>query len=185
MNISQLDGGFNGRVFVPSNIKNNKQTILGKCDLRNIVYILIGGVILVTCFFIFKASGNAGMGIGLGLFLGSPFFLVSFIKFKGLNFEDFILVFRSNNLSANVVRINNLDNVYENLLKKKKVVVDNDKNKKKKKNDNILSLLFKKEQKEKLVDTDDNLLKIQRNEKENKKKVKKEEKVIVSSLIYN
>lgn len=170
MNISQLDGTFNGKIFVPTNIKDNKQVIIGKCDKRNIFYIFIGLVILGINVLILKTTtNNIGLGIAIGLLFGTPFFIISFIKLKGLNIEDFILVLRANKLSTSAVRINDNDNIYKVILtKKQKEIKKNKKNKKANKNDD-------------LVDTDDNLIKIQNK----KQKQKKEKRTYTSSLIYN
>lgn len=177
---------FNGKIFVPSNIKNNKQAIFWKLDIRNISYIILGLIIFSVFFLPFKATNNTTFGMGLGLLFSTPFFLISFIKIKGLNIEEFVTIFKVNKLSSGSVRINDIDNLYEILEKKKILAVD-----KKNNNFNIKNLLtfnYKKnnEVKETIVDTDDNLIKIQNieNVKKSTKVERFEKGKVLNKYIY-
>lgn len=167
MNVSQLNGGFDGRIYVPSNIKANKQEIIWKLDLRNLLYILIGISIFSITYLIFKNT-NASLGIALGFLFSLPVFVISFIKIKGMKIEEFLLMFRVNKLASSTVRINSLNNLYEVIENKKEVIKKYKKNFKKKRKDEIIEI----------QDTDDNLI-------ENKELKIKNSKGYKSTLIYN
>lgn len=106
---------FNGRVFVPPNIKNNKQEIFAKFDLRDITYIGVALGIFISVYLFLNKGLNVNNGICLviGLILGMPVILAGFMKFDGVNFEEYIVILRNNKILASNVRINNSDNIYE------------------------------------------------------------------------
>ena len=46
MNIRNIkDNEFDGTIYISSNIKDNKNTIIGKFDLRELLFLLIAGVV--------------------------------------------------------------------------------------------------------------------------------------------
>lgn len=105
---------FNGRINVPPNIRNNKQAVVGKFDLRDIAYICVAGGFFFLGFNFCKTLEFTNMiSLLVGLILAAPIILVGFKKWNGLKFEDYIFVFKSNKLNSSNIRINNSDNLFE------------------------------------------------------------------------
>lgn len=128
---------FNGRVFVPSNLKNNKKSVLGKFDLREIFFIVIGVSIFGLLFNIFNSIFSNGLTLLLSLTVAGPILVSGFIRFDGLKIEEYLIVIRANKVLSNTVRINNADNLYERyenytkpILKNNKTVIDKNKTEK-------------------------------------------------------
>lgn len=129
---------FNGRVFVPSNLKNNKKSVLGKFDLREIFFIVIGFSIFGLLFNIFNSMLGNGLALLISLIVAGPILVSGFIRFDGLKIEEYLIVIRANKVLSNTVRINNADNLYERyenytkpILKNNKTITDKKKNREK------------------------------------------------------
>ena len=112
---------FNGRVFVPSNIKEKKKTIIGKLDFRDILYIGFAGAIFVVVFFTLNKFLQNNVAFPIALCFCLPILFIGFMKFNGLKFEEYVYIMRANKLLSTKVRINNSDNLYEILEKNKEV----------------------------------------------------------------
>lgn len=142
---------FNGRVFVPSNLKNNKKSVLGKFDLREIFFIVIGFSIFGLLFNIFNSILGNGLALLISLIVAGPILVSGFIRFDGLKIEEYLIVIRANKVLSNTVRINNADNLYERyenytkpILKNNKTITDKkktEKSLKKEKHTNIFNRL--------------------------------------------
>lgn len=142
---------FNGRVFVPSNLKNNKKSVLGKFDLREIFFIVIGFSIFGLLFNIFNSMLGNGLALLISLIVAGPILVSGFIRFDGLKIEEYLIVIRANKVLSNTVRINNADNLYERyenytkpILKNNKTITDKkktEKSLKKEKHTNIFNRL--------------------------------------------
>ena len=104
---------FNGRVFVPSNIKNNKKAVIGKFDLREIFFIVIGLLAFGVLFNFMVQMFSNGLALLISLSVAGPILISGFIKFDGMNIEEYLIVMRANKVLSNTVRINNADNLYE------------------------------------------------------------------------
>ena len=140
---------FNGRVFVPSNLKNNKKSVLGKFDLREIFFIVIGFSIFGLLFNIFNSILGNGLALLISLIVAGPILVSGFIRFDGLKIEEYLIVIRANKVLSNTVRINNADNLYERyenytkpILKNNKTITDKkktEKSLKKEKHTNIFN----------------------------------------------
>lgn len=104
---------FNGRVFVPSNIKSNKKAVIGKFDLREIFFIVIGLSAFGILFnFLIQMFSN-GLALLISLSVAGPILVSGFIRFDGMKIEEYLIVMRANKVLSNTVRINNADNLYE------------------------------------------------------------------------
>ena len=104
---------FNGRVFVPSNIKDNKKAVIGKFDLREIFFIVVGLSVFGILFnFLIQMFSN-GLALLISLSVAGPILVSGFIRFDGMKIEEYLIVMRANKVLSNTVRINNADNLYE------------------------------------------------------------------------
>lgn len=104
---------FNGRVFVPSNLKNNKKAVIGKLDLREILFIVIAGSIFALIFFPLNLIAGNSLALIVAILISGPILVSGFIKFDGLKVEEYLIILRMNKVLSNRTRINNADNLYE------------------------------------------------------------------------
>ena len=111
------DENFNGRVFVPSNIRQNKQSIIGRFDLRDVFFILVAAGIFALLFFTLNKFLGNNIALVIALIFSTPILYAGFAKFDGLKIEEYLLIMRANQMLSSKVRINNSDNIYEILEK--------------------------------------------------------------------
>ena len=139
---------FNGKVFVPSNIRNNKKSIIGKFDLRDISFIMLAGAIFAAVFFSTHAFFTNSTSLVLSLAFSVPILIAGFSRFDGLKIEEYLMVMKANKILSSKVRINNSDNLYETLERNKAKTQTIDK---KKKSIGLSTFLTKKNEKRKNV----------------------------------
>ena len=121
-----FDEEFNGRVNVPPDIKENKRSIIGNYDLRELLYILVAGLIFGFVIYIFSILRlDITFAVFIGLAFALPILYIGFNRFNGLKFEDYLYVFKANNINSTSVRVNNSDNLYELYEKNKIKQIDN------------------------------------------------------------
>ena len=131
---------FNGRVFVPANLKSNKKSIIGKLDLRDILFVSVGAGIFAIVFFTLNKIVPNNIAFPVAMLCSGPILIVGFIKIDDLKIEEYLIVMRANKLLSSRVRINNSDNLYEVLERKKKQALTKKNGKTKGKNINIFEL---------------------------------------------
>lgn len=122
---------FNGDVVIPSEIQNIKFEIIGGMDLRELKIIGVGIVLTiltaVLVFGVLKQSNSFAILSPAIIF--SPFYILAKIKHNGMNLEDWLLIWYSNNFKSRNIRLSEIYNEYERLEKlylsvQKKVVED-------------------------------------------------------------
>ena len=178
-----FDEEFNGKVNVPPNIQENKQTIIGKFDITEIIYILIAGILFaVVTYSLVKINIDITIALLFGLILCSPIVLMGFKTFNGLKFEDYLYVLKSNKINSSTVRVNNSDNLYE-LLEKNKNIQNNISNTEQVKLDPISRIVFNIITKNQYNNTNTKKNNNKVKEKDNKnKQIKTEQQYIYNSI---
>lgn len=111
----KVDNGFTGDMKIPREISGIKADIVAGLDLREIGYISIGLVLaIIAGVIVFGVFHNfSSFAVMIPAIIIAPFFAVAKVKKNGMNLEDWLVVWYSNNFKSRPVRTNEIINEYE------------------------------------------------------------------------
>lgn len=99
-------------VNIPSDLRKNKEKIIGNMDLRECICLFIGMIFAILVLYyikIFMGYKNTFIAAFIsGLFL-IPFLILGFKQINGMKIDDYIKVFINNKIISNSKRINILE----------------------------------------------------------------------------
>ncbi len=109
-------------VNIPSDLRKNKETIIGNMDLRESICLFLGLVfstlILYYLIVVLDLKNIVLAAFIAGIFL-IPFLIMGFKKINGMKMDDYFKVFVSNKILASEKRINK-NSIFENEVSNKK-----------------------------------------------------------------
>ena len=113
---------YNSSVKVPAEIQNVKNPVMFDLTARQLLFIALAAVSCLFTWLIFcKLLGaNATVTILLCFLFGAPFLAFGFIRPSDMNLEDWLTLWKSNNISSSPVRKLYGRNAYETALLKYK-----------------------------------------------------------------
>lgn len=97
-------------VRIPKEIKEYKEKIIFGLSFRQLVCVFIGGIICLITYFLTKQFIGSNLASDIVIIEAMPIFAFGFIKVRGLNFEEYALIFIKHKLKQN-------KRIYENKLK--------------------------------------------------------------------
>ena len=109
---------YDGAVEIPKEIQAIRDPIIFNLTKRELVFVSIGVLLAASSLWIlFKVVGVRSTGfVIVPVMLGAPFGLFAFIRPMGLNLEDWLTIWMSNNLKSAPVRKLFAQNEYEKAL---------------------------------------------------------------------
>lgn len=106
---------YDGAVKVPDEIKNVRDPIMFGMTGRELICLVIGFTIaLIACFVLFGLLHLKNKAFfAIPALCAAPFFILGFLKPGGLFFEDFLVIWWSNNIESAPIRKLSAVNSYE------------------------------------------------------------------------
>ena len=89
-------------VRIPKEIKEYKEKIIFGLSLRQLVSVLIGGIVCLSTYFLLKPICGSNIASDIIILEAMPIFAFGFIKVRNLNFEEFIKIFLKHKLKKNI-----------------------------------------------------------------------------------
>ncbi len=109
---------YDGAVEIPKEIQAIRDPIIFNLTKRELLFVAVGILVAASSLWVlFKVVGVRSTGfVIVPVMLGAPFGLFAFIRPMGLNLEDWLTIWISNNLKSAPVRKLFAQNEYEKAL---------------------------------------------------------------------
>lgn len=109
------DEYYDGAMRVPKEIQDVNNGIVFGFTIRQVVWGCAGAVTVaaITLFLKKQFGFSTDTAVVVGVVIASPLFLLGFAKPGGLNAEDWLMLWYSNNIKSEKIRKLYAENVYE------------------------------------------------------------------------
>ena len=88
-------------VRIPKEIKEYKEKIIFGLNLRQLISVLVGGIICLSTFFLIKPIVGVDLASDIIIIEAIPIFAFGFIKVRSFNFETYAKIFLKHKLGKN------------------------------------------------------------------------------------
>lgn len=88
-------------VRIPKEIKEYKEKIIFGLNLRQLICVLVGGIICLSTFFLIKPIVGVDLASDIIIIEAIPIFAFGFIKVRSFNFETYAKIFLKHKLGKN------------------------------------------------------------------------------------
>jgi hypothetical protein len=88
-------------VRIPKEIKEYKEKIIFGLNLRQLISVLVGGIICLSTFFLIKPIVGVDLASDIIIIEAVPIFAFGFIKVRSFNFETYAKIFIKHKLGKN------------------------------------------------------------------------------------
>ena len=88
-------------VRIPKEIKEYKEKIIFGLNLRQLISVLVGGIICLSTFFLIKPIVGVDLASDIIIIEAIPIFAFGFIKVRSFNFETYAKIFIKHKLGKN------------------------------------------------------------------------------------
>lgn len=88
-------------VRIPKEIKEYKEKIIFGLSLRQLISVSIAGIVCLSTYFLTKPFLGSNLASDIIIIEAMPIFAFGFIKVRGLNFEEYAVIFLKHKLGRN------------------------------------------------------------------------------------
>ena len=108
-------------VKINKEIRNYSENVYFGLSLRQFIFSLLACSVAIIIYFLFKNKLGKEITSWLCIIFVTPFIMVGFVKYNGMNLEELLKVFIRNKILTPKYLVYNPNNYYEELIKNKEV----------------------------------------------------------------